>query len=67
MKRKRNIKQKNTRGSLHKGYLGEVLVVAGTLAVVDPQKEEVSEDDHLELHYAVQPQKTKANVIGTNP
>ncbi|CAN6685478.1 unnamed protein product [Malus baccata var. baccata] len=32
-----------------------------------PQKEEASEVDHLELHYAVQPQKTKANVVGPNP
>ncbi|CAN6583682.1 unnamed protein product [Malus baccata var. baccata] len=32
-----------------------------------PQKEEVSEVDHLELHYAVQPQKMKANDVGTNP
>ncbi|KAM1790873.1 hypothetical protein ACFX12_034899 [Malus domestica] len=33
---------------------------------MEPQKEEVSEVDHLELHYAVQPQKTKANAVGTN-
>ncbi|CAN6716323.1 unnamed protein product [Malus baccata var. baccata] len=32
-----------------------------------PQKEEVSEVDRLELHYAVQPRKTKANAVGTNP
>ncbi|CAN6711598.1 unnamed protein product [Malus baccata var. baccata] len=32
-----------------------------------PQKKEASEVDHLELHYAVQPQKTKANAVGTNP
>ncbi|CAN6695643.1 unnamed protein product [Malus baccata var. baccata] len=32
-----------------------------------PQKEEASEVDHLQLHYAVQPQKTKANAVGTNP
>ncbi|CAN6725455.1 unnamed protein product [Malus baccata var. baccata] len=33
----------------------------------EPQKEKVSEVDHLELQYAVQPQKTKANAIGTYP
>ncbi|CAN6581475.1 unnamed protein product [Malus baccata var. baccata] len=33
----------------------------------EPQKDEASEVDHLELHYAVQPQKTKANAVGTNP
>ncbi|KAM1686522.1 hypothetical protein FF1_034335 [Malus domestica] len=31
------------------------------------QAEEESEVDHLELHYAVQPQKTKTTVFGTNP
>ncbi|CAN6678252.1 unnamed protein product [Malus baccata var. baccata] len=34
---------------------------------VEPQKEEAAEVDHLELQYAVQPQKTKANAVGTNP
>ncbi|CAN6567517.1 unnamed protein product [Malus baccata var. baccata] len=34
---------------------------------VGPRKEEVSEVDQLELHYAVPPQKTKADVVGTNP
>ncbi|CAN6567745.1 unnamed protein product [Malus baccata var. baccata] len=33
----------------------------------EPQKGDVSEVDHLELHYVVQPQKTKANAVGTNP
>ncbi|KAM2090850.1 hypothetical protein ACFX1T_029411 [Malus domestica] len=34
----------------------------------EPQKEEGSEVDHLKLHYAVQPHKTKAiNAFGTNP
>ncbi|KAM2494668.1 hypothetical protein ACFX1W_034740 [Malus domestica] len=33
----------------------------------EPQKEEALKVDHLELHYAVQPQKTKANAARTNP
>ncbi|CAN6546972.1 unnamed protein product [Malus baccata var. baccata] len=33
----------------------------------EPQKEEAAEVDHLELQYAVQPQKTKANAVGTKP
>ncbi|KAM1844670.1 hypothetical protein ACFX13_019048 [Malus domestica] len=32
-----------------------------------PRKEEVSEVDQLKLHYAVPPQKTKADAVGTNP
>ncbi|CAN6567700.1 unnamed protein product [Malus baccata var. baccata] len=33
----------------------------------EPQKEEASEVDYLELHYVVQSQKTRANAVGTNP
>ncbi|KAM1958659.1 hypothetical protein FF1_004239 [Malus domestica] len=33
----------------------------------EPQEEEAPKVDHLELHYAVQPKKTKANAVGTNP
>ncbi|KAM1717679.1 hypothetical protein ACFX11_025483 [Malus domestica] len=35
--------------------------------LAEPQEEEAPKVDHLRLHYAVQPQKIKANAAGTNP
>ncbi|CAN6579036.1 unnamed protein product [Malus baccata var. baccata] len=46
---------------------GFVFKSAGPQQSAGPQKEEASEVDHLELHYAVQPQKKKENAVGTNP
>ncbi|KAM1461723.1 hypothetical protein ACFXTO_046865 [Malus domestica] len=72
---------KQSRGSLHKGCSGEVSAVSRALERVgiggdhsepqywaEPQKEEALKVNHLELHYAVHPQKTKViNAFGTNP
>ncbi|KAM1031826.1 hypothetical protein ACFX2I_035471 [Malus domestica] len=69
---------KQTGGSLY--CSGGVSVLGGALGKrdvevdclkshhsVELQEEEEPEVDHDELHYAVQPQKTKANAAGTNP
>ncbi|KAM1151918.1 hypothetical protein ACFX19_035190 [Malus domestica] len=58
--------QHKTRGSLHNGCLGEVSVVGGISAVGGATEGGEPEVDHLELHYAVQPQKTTANAVRTN-
>ncbi|KAM1024737.1 hypothetical protein ACFX13_038711 [Malus domestica] len=44
-------------------FIGQVVLQQSA----GPRKEEVSEVDQLELHYAVPPQKTKADAVETNP